>query len=181
MKKIILASSGMFLGLAAYAQQGHTDNVTLNVKLNPIQTLVVNPAQKTVDLTYQSKADYENGVNSLQNDHLEIFSTGGFQVKVKTEGSQLVNNQAGPNGNINANTVQIIPTAGSQAIANAQYDSRLLSTDEQVIVTSTKGAVDKNINIEYKGANANAYIDYYVAGQTPTVYTTTVTYTIYAN
>ncbi len=61
-----------------------SDNVTLNVTLNPIQSLIVNPQQKTVDLTYSTKADYLNGVISKQENHLTVFSTGGFEIKVKS-------------------------------------------------------------------------------------------------
>ncbi|WP_156104487.1 hypothetical protein [Chryseobacterium populi] len=45
-------------------------------------------------------------------------------------------------------------------------------------MTSSNGGVDKKISVEYKGAGANAYLDNYVAGQDPTVYTTELTYTI---
>lgn len=177
MKNTFLPTLVMLLGFAVTAQ---TDNVTLNVRLKPIQTLVVNPMQKTVNLDYTSEADYENGVSSLQVDHLEVFSTGGFQVKVKSSGDELTNSQAGVNGNIAANTIQIIPTAATNAIPGAAYESISLSSNEQTIVSTVKGAVAKKVNVEYKGANANAYIDYYVADQNPTVYTTTLTYTIIA-
>jgi hypothetical protein len=54
MKKFILLSFA-FLGFATVNAQTY---VTLNVKLKPVQTLVVNPAQTTVDLVYDSKAKY---------------------------------------------------------------------------------------------------------------------------
>ena len=57
------------------------------------------------------------------------------------------------------------------------------SADSQIVagvVNRPHGAVDKTINIEYKGADANTYINHYIAGQTPTVYTTELTYTIVA-
>lgn len=79
MKKIILTSLMLAFGIIAQAQNSNTGHVTLNVKLNPIQTLVVNPAQETVDLEYSSKDDYANGVTSgALTDHLSVFSTGRF-------------------------------------------------------------------------------------------------------
>lgn len=170
MKKIILASI-LMLGLVTVNAQ----NVTLNVNLKPIQTLVVTPAQKVVNLNYTTTDDYKNGVSSTNADHLTIYSTGGFQVKVK---SANVNMQNGGK-TIDVNTIQIKATAGTDGVAGAQYTQNVqLSNTEATLVTSTKGGVDKKISIEYKGAGANAYIDNYIAGQNPTVYTTELTYTI---
>ncbi|WP_332453862.1 hypothetical protein [Chryseobacterium aquaticum] len=170
MKKIIITSIAI-LGVVAVKAQ----NATLNVRLKPIQTLVVNNAQKIVNLDYITKDDYANGVSSLNADHLNIFSTGGFQVKVKSANSALQNG----NKNIQANTIQIKATAGSDAVNGAQYAQNVqLSANETTLVSSSNGGVDKKISIEYKGAGANTYLDNYIAGQDPTVYTTELTYTI---
>jgi len=171
MKKIILSSMMIAFGIAAQAQ-----NVTLNVKLNPIQTLVVNPAQETVDLEYHTKTDYASGVSSgTLADHLTVFSTGGFAVSVQASGSELVSTAAGTNGNIAANSIQIVPFYTDGVVTTVA-----LSQNNQTILTSTFGAVDETIDIEYKGSGANAYINNYVASQSPTVYTTELTYTIVA-
>jgi hypothetical protein len=170
MKKIILASF-ILLGFVKVNAQ----TVTLNVKLKPIQTLVVNPSQKEVNLEYITEADYTNGVASVNADHLTIYSTGGFQVKVKSADATMINGTK----NIQVNTIKVIPTAGSNKMDNALYGTGInLSNTETTLVTSTTGGVNKKINIEYKGAGADAYINNYIAGQNPTVYTTTLTYTI---
>lgn len=170
MKKIILASI-LMLGLVTVNAQ----NVTLNVNLKPIQTLVVTPAQKVVNLNYTTTDDYKNGVSSTNTDHLTIYSTGGFQVRVKSANATMQNGGK----TIDANTIQIKATAGSDAVNGAQYTQNVqLSNTEATLVTSTKGGVDKKISIEYKGAGANTYIDNYIPGQNPTVYTTELTYTI---
>lgn len=182
MKKLFITSLTMVCGIAAVAQT-NTDNVTLNVKLNPIQTLVVNAQQKTVNIDYTTKDHYKDGVSSKQANHLNIFSTGGFEVKVKSSGSELTNQgTAGPNGNIDVATINIVATQAAQnSLADAQYGQNVtLSNNEGIIVSSTKGARDKNIDIEYKAAGNDAYLDKYVANQTPTTFSTVVTYTIYA-
>lgn len=179
MKKFIVASLALGIAITSQAQTNN-GTVTLNVKLNPIQTLVINNGQKEVNLEYKTETDYANGVKSKQDNHLEIYSTGGFEVRVKSSGSELTTNQSGPNGNIKSNSITIVPSAGSQGVEGAQYTSKPLSADDQAIVTATKGGVKKNVSIEYQGAGADAYINNYVAGQNPTVYTTTVTYTILA-
>ncbi|MGN7707266.1 hypothetical protein [Chryseobacterium sp. 22543] len=171
MKKYIVASMSLFGFIAFKAQQ----NVTLNVRLKPIQTLIVNPSQKVVNLDYKTKDDYANGVSSVNADHLSIYSTGGFQVKVKGANVAL---QSGAK-NIQANTIQIKASAGTEVLNGAQYAQNIqLSANDAILVTSANGGVDKKINIEYKGAGANAYLDNYIAGQDPTVYTTELTYTI---
>ncbi len=170
MKQFLIAAAGLFAFANANAQ-----NVTLNVKLKQIQTLVVNTSQKVVNLEYVTKDDYVNGVTSVNPDHLNIYSTGGFQVKVKSANAAMQNGGK----SIQANTIQIKATAGSEAVNGAQYSQNVqLSANESTLVTSTTGGVNKKISIEYKGAGANAYLDNYVAGQDPTVYTTELTYTI---
>lgn len=172
MKKIILASI-MIIGFA----KANAQDVTLNVRLKPIQTIVINKSQKDVNLDYSTKDDYKNGVSSTNANHLSIYSTGGFQVKVKSATSALNNTASGKN--IDVNTIGIVASAGSEAISGAQYAQNIkLSATETTLVSSSNGAVDKNINIEYKGAGADSYIDKYVASQNPTVYTTQLTYTI---
>ncbi|MEA5044149.1 MAG: hypothetical protein VB075_06160, partial [Petrimonas sp.] len=41
-----------------------TDNVTLNIKFKPVQSITVNPAQKTVDLKYYTLENYRDGVST---------------------------------------------------------------------------------------------------------------------
>ncbi|WP_294201090.1 MULTISPECIES: hypothetical protein [Chryseobacterium] len=171
MKKFIFAA----FSLIGFATVNAQNTVTLNVRLKPIQTLVVNTAQKTVNLDYNTKDDYANGVTSTNADHLTIYSTGGFQVKVKTAGAALLNGTK----TIQANTIQVKASAGSDPVNGAQYSATApLSATETTLVTSTAGGVDKKISVEYKGSGANAYLDNYVAGQNPAIYTTELTYTI---
>ena len=169
MKKLIIASF-IVLGLSTVQAQ----NVTLNVKLNPIQTLVVNNGQ-TVNLEYSSKDHYKNGVTFTNNDHLNIYSTGGFQVKVKSATASLNNGTK----NIEAKSILLTATAGTDGITSATYSKNVeLSTAEALLVSSTIGGVNKNISVAYKGAGGDAYVNNYIAGQTATVYTTELTYTI---
>ncbi|AZA60394.1 MULTISPECIES: hypothetical protein [Chryseobacterium] len=170
MKQFLLSAAGLLAFATASAQ-----NVTLNVRLKPIQTLVVNTSQKVVNLEYVTKDDYQNGVTSENPDHLNIYSTGGFQVKVKASNAAMQNGGK----SIATNTILIKASAGSDVLNGAQYSQDVqLSGSESTLVTSTSGGVNKKINIAYKGAGANAYINNYIAGQDPTLYTTELTYTI---
>lgn len=153
----------------------NAQNVILNIKLNPIQTLIVNSTQREVDLVYSTESHYSDGVSSLNADHLNIYSTGGFQVKVRSSLASLQNGSK----TINASSIQIKASAGSNPVNNAVYNQNIsLSTGESTIVSSTSGGVNKKINIEYKGAGSDEYVNNYIFGQTATVYTTEVIYTI---
>lgn len=170
MKKFIFTALAL-VGFGALSAQ----TVTLNVRLKPIQTLIVNTAQKTVNLDYSTRDDYANGVTSTNADHLTIYSTGGFQVKVKSASAALQNGAK----TIQANSIQVKASAGTDPVNGAQYAALTpLSATESTLVTSSVGGVDKKISVEYKGAAANTYLDNYVAGQNPSVYTTELTYTI---
>ena len=171
MKQFLFAAAALFAFATASAQ-----NVTLNVRLKPIQTLVVNTSQKVVNLDYATKDDYANGVKSTNPDHLNIYSTGGFEVKVKAGNASMQNGGK----SISTNTIQLTATAGSVAVDGAQYSQnvQLTSGSESTLVTSTNGGVNKKISIEYKGAGGDTYINNYIAGQDPTLYTTELTYTI---
>lgn len=153
----------------------NAQTAALHVKLRPIQTLTVHTAQANIDLEYVTAADYNEGVTAMKQDHLTVYSTGGFQVKVKSAEASM---QTGGR-TMQMNSIGMKASAGSEQISGAQYAQNVqLSNQETVLMTSTIGAVDKKINVEYHGAGGNAYIDNYIAGQNPTVYTTTLTYTI---
>jgi len=179
MKKIILTTAVVFLSLATSFAQNQSDNATLNVKLNAIQTIEVNAAQKTVDLIYNSAEDYSKGVSLEQTDHLKIYSTGAFFVTVKSD----VNDIKRTNGKetIAASTIKIKASDGAtNKLSGATVGEASLSTTPTNIISSGVGGVNKNFNITYSGMGADAYVNKYFNDETPTTYSTIVTYTIAA-
>ncbi|WP_367913825.1 hypothetical protein [Leadbetterella sp. DM7] len=184
MKKTILAAvtliSVVFVG-TANAQT--TADVTVNIKLQPVYTLVVNPGQNTINLVYTTKNDYANGVSSLaQANHLTVFSTGGFVINAKTGGDFTNAKDAEV---IEASTVSVVATDGSAAPVGGDltYTKQNLSNSDKQIIKSTKGGRDKNFNITYEGAGDDAYINMFSKGRdaSENVYKATVTYTIVAD
>lgn len=148
------------------------NSVSLNVNLYPIQSLVINPNQQDVVLNYITKEDYDKGVQSEQTDHLTIYSTGGFQIRVNS----IVNSSKNPP----LNSLSIAPSPGSKPITknNVSYVAKSLSEVEQSIITSTTGGIDKNFNISYKGSGNNMYVEYYDSSTIPKNYTYNIVYTI---
>ena len=73
-KNVILVASVIISGIlnvsGVFAQDVKSDQVTLNIKLQPIQTITVNHAE--VNIEYKSKDDYNSGLISNQTNHFTI-------------------------------------------------------------------------------------------------------------
>lgn len=178
MKNLIALAALAFGIVSVSAQQS-----IVNVKLYPIQTIVVNPGNKTVDLEYHSEADYNAGVDKDVQDHLTVYSTGAFAVSVKSDQATLTNADASITESINASDIYVTASTGStNGLATATYNSAVSLTETaQELFSSSTGGVNKNFNVNYAAkGDLNAYVNKYFNAQNPTVYTTTVTYSIEA-
>lgn len=182
-KFVVLAAlivSGILFNVSnANAQK--SDNVTLNIKLTPIQTITVNPASdhQTVDLEYKSVSDYAEGKTAVRPDHLEIFSTGGFSVSFKASAENFTTSTG--TGTIAVGEVSIFAENGSNVLGSEKYDGGQLTVGGTTLLSSNTGGRDLNYNVTYDNTagNEDAYIDHISKGKEAT-YTTEVTYTIVA-
>lgn len=153
---------------------------TLNVKLYPIQTIVIG-GNNTVNLEYKTKDNYLNGVTSDMKDHLVVYSTGGFAVKVKSENEDLVYTKDALTSKIAANTINLQATLGTGNELNAStMNNVVLSNENKNLISSNVGGTELKFNVAYNGKGNNDYVNKYYNVETPNVYTTTVTYTIEA-
>ena len=174
-KNVIAAGVAVFICAAAHAQTGNSDVVTVNLKLNPIQTLIVNPSQKTVDLVYVTKEDYGNGVQATLQDHLQVYSTGGFNITAQTSGSVF---QGGEGDLPIGGTIGLIPREGTtKPVPGTGYLIPDLNTAPLNVIEATTGTNDGTFNMTYWGIGQDFLRDYYKAG-TDNTFTTQVTYTI---
>lgn len=179
MKKVILFAAILFAGVSVASAQTNPNETTLNVRLYPIQTLVVNPIQNNVNLDYKTTDNYSKGVASLQQDHLKIYSTGAFIVQVASSTNDIV--RVGGTETISASTLKVKAEVGTTNPLSGQTLAEVgLSTTATNLINSGTGGVDKNFNITYSGLDLNGYVNNYFDNENPTVYTTTVTYTIAA-
>lgn len=179
-----------FLALAAFTfatvftfnanAQSDYDQVTLNVRLYPIQTIVVNAGQKTVNLDYITVENYSDGVSLEQQDHLSVYSTGGFAVNVKSSSSTLESIHNDVTENINASDIKVTPALGTSALSGSTLNAINLTDQNQVLISNSIGGVDKTFNITYEAAGADAYVNKYFDVENPTTYSTYVVYTIEA-
>ncbi len=157
-----------------------TATATLNVKLYPIQTIVI--GGNTVDLEYKSKEDYSKGVTKTMNDHLTVYSTGGFAVNVKSEDENLVFTKDGTTDKIAVSTINLQASLGSNTtLTAATFNKNVVLTNSYASLFSSKvGGTDLKFNVAYNGKGNNDYVNKYYNVENPNVYTTTVTYTIEA-
>lgn len=180
-KNILVLAALIFssiLNVKGLFAQTTTDDVTLNIVLNPIQSIVVNPAtdHKKVDLVYLTMEDYNDGVQAVKEKHLTVFSTGGFQVKVNS-GKYLTNGTT----NINASDVTVIATnVKGNNVANTATTPVSLGSEQTLISSETGGrSLEYNVTYNNELENNDVYLNLYKKGGTNT-FTTTVTYTIAA-
>ena len=178
MKKILLFTAILFASITMVTGQTASDEATLTVRLHAIQSIVVNPIQKINFLDYITTDNYKDGVSLVREDHLTIFSTGAFIVQVASDVNEIQSVGSGI-GTISASTIKIKAEKGStQPLGGTTLGNISLSTTATNLISSSIGGVDKNFNITYSGLGANGYVNSYFNGENPTVYTTTVTYTI---
>lgn len=159
-----------------------SDNVSLNVRLSPIQTIEVNTSQRIVNIDYVTRADYEQGVSNTQADHIKIYSTGGFIVSVNSLDDHIESNYSVSSTSkemINASGITVRASDGSNPLSGAIYSANVpLSKEGSVLFSKGTGGVDKNFNITYTADNLDAYVNKQVNGEVETIYNTTVVYTI---
>lgn len=175
----LIILSGILNVNSVFAQTtNNTDNVTLNIKLNPIQTIQVNPDQKTVDIVYSEIDDYQNGLFVNKLDHLQIFSTGGFEVKVNSA-DKLTNDKG---KEILASDITVLATPGTGNRLEMEEREAVALGSEQTLIASKIGGRDLKYNVTYNNAlsEEDKYLNLYDKDAN-NIFTTEVTYTIIAN
>ncbi|MDM1138122.1 hypothetical protein [Empedobacter sp. R132-2] len=160
-----------------------TAQATLNVVLYPIQTIVIG-GDNTVNLEYISEKDYLNGVTAKMDNHLIVYSTGGFAVKVKSENENLeYTSKDGKTRKIRTNTINLKASLGTGNILNSsKFSSVVLDKSDKNLISSNVGGTNLKFNVAYSGKGNNDYVNKYYNVEKPNtnIYTTTVTYTIEA-
>jgi len=181
--KIILPTlTLLILGYSNFSSAQTTGNTTLNVVLNDVRSIKVNPAQTNVSLIFNNASDYTNGVSSNQASHLEITSTGGFVVKVKSSGPSLINGS----NSIPVNTISLTPTvtasqnsnlvgatASTGGVVIRTVSTTTLSATDAQFINSPTGGTKIFYDVKYTSSGGPNYIN-----KPAGTYTTTITYSI---
>lgn len=160
----------------------NSDQVTVNLKFKPVQSIVVNSDSKTVDLEYTTKENYRDGVSKTITDHLIVFSTGGFVVSVNAKNEDFVRTGDG-GGEIPVSDVKLSVVNGSTSNPESTSDEGVaLSTTPTTLITSEVGGNELKYSVTYNSAGSGyKYINNYIHpdnSESGSVYTAEVIYTI---
>ena len=152
---LIVASLFSVNSVMAESTPSETDQVTVNIKLNPIQTITVN--HESVLIEYITKDDYNDGVSKKMDNHLTVFSTGGFEVQVKANSNFIRSEET---DYIPASDVIIRPTALDGYTVS---ETNLEVNSYKPIITSENGGRDISFGITYDNTQGGGdkYIDKY--------------------
>lgn len=180
---ILFAAVAFTFGAANVFAEGTPANegkVNLSIEIHPIQTLIIKNSPN-VALEYKTKENYDQGVSKKIDDHIQIYSTSGFEVKAKTNNPNLVGTGTNTNKTIATTDISLTPENGSSSLqVGGLTTANLSGTSEVLVITSQTGGVDKTFDITYAAKGNNEYINHFVKGENPTIYNTEVTYTIVA-
>lgn len=163
----------------AQTTTSNIDQVTVNIMLNPIQAILVNSSQDVVNIVYDGIDDYEDGVSTVLEEHLSVFSAGPFAVSVKVDGDFSDDD----NNTIDAGNVTIIPTSSSGVTEGLTLTSVSLTLGDQKIITSTEGGNGLKYDIKYDNTAGKdfTYMPKYTLQSGTQTYSATVTYSITAS
>lgn len=173
----------LFFSTGKISGQTNSDGVTLNIRFKPVQTITIQPSQKSVDINYSTQENYNNGVSVTLDDHVSVFSSSGFQIKVEAGSDNFEN--AGGDKTIPVSDVVINASAGSGNHNSNTYSSVPLSAMPVSLITSESGGRDLKYSITYDNSaagSAGAYEgNYATSGNDETVYNAEITYSITPN
>ena len=162
-----------------------SDAVVVNLKFAPIQSIQVNPDQKTVNFVFDSPEDYTDGLSEaektqLKTDHLTVYHSGPFNVKVKSLG--FVNNGTTLAETNHVNIIATIGTNSAVTTDDVTYaEVSLAATDGADFINSTKGGMGFTFDVTYDHVgDITKYINHDF-NSTEKTYVATVTYEIFSN
>lgn len=173
-KKTMFLVLSMVMTISIVAAQTQ-NSVKVNIQFNQIQLITINPSQKTINIEYNTIHDYSNGVESLQKDHLKVFSTSSYEVSVKAlhpEIRNVNNTDFIPNSSLQLGI--ILPKGNSDGISFSTIQVDQLGKN---IISSMRPSLETTFDIAYKSTGDLDYIKKVNDGK-PTPYSTEIIYTI---
>ena len=151
-----------------------------------VRSIKINPSQNVIALNFTTTNDFTNGISLLQNSHLEVISTSGYLIKVRTSSANLVNAA----NKIPVNTITLTPalniSSGATTSSASQSGSStqssiysfpvILAPNPKLMVESSIGASRTIFNVSYTASGGQEYMNKATGN-----YTTTITYSIEPN
>lgn len=155
---LVLVSSSI---VAVYAQ---SSSVRLNVVLNHVNHLVVNPAQAVTTLSYNTVEDYKNGVEVVQKEHLTVFSTSAYVLNVKLANQDFARVGGGSNEDVNVSlpniSVSAMPSSANPSPNLTLSPATALGIVDHNLVSSTAPSFNTIFDVSYRGPGSNEFVKY---------------------
>lgn len=180
-KNLFFVSALILFGLTNVNSAKAQDQVTVNLKFKPIQTIMVNDGLEEVNFLYETPDNYQSGIAPIKVfDQLTVNSSGPFIVNVVS--TDFVTDVVGYEP-IPASDMTVIAEKGTgnhRTGTSYVTPSVELSTGQVPFITSTGGGMGLNFNVQYENTGFDeTYVDMLTNAET--TYTATVTYTITSN
>ncbi|MBE8719307.1 hypothetical protein [Sphingobacterium pedocola] len=160
--------------LTVTAQQ----SARVHVVLHRVQNLTVNPTQQTTTLTYKTLDDYQNGVEVLQKEHLNVFSTTGYVVKVRLGAPRYHQLIAGNEEQVDMPAIRI----SAQSVAAqplTEFTPQFAGATNETIISNRSASMTEVFDVRYQGPGNNV-MSRFVQGAEVTELSNTVVYSIEA-
>jgi hypothetical protein len=160
----------------------NTDNVTVNIKFTPIQTIEVNGDQNVVNFVYDNIETYQSGAEPVEYPrHLKINSSGPFVVNV---GSTDFTGGLSGKTILASDVAVLVAESSGNPIDDYDFVStelRLSNSPQPLITSPTKGGMNLEFDVTYSnpGGENGKYLEGYLKDEEVT-YTADVTYEIIA-
>ncbi|MBD1429750.1 hypothetical protein [Sphingobacterium litopenaei] len=147
MRGLILLLGIIILGINNLLAQ---PSVRINIVLNHVQNLTINPDQQVVNLNYNTLDDYRTGVEVTKNAHLSVFSTTPYEVKVKLANNEFVKLGSEDEDRVSMPDIQVSPVSTTQN-SDVEFSTSILTTEGRKIISSSVPTTSAVYNIQYKG------------------------------
>lgn len=147
MRGLILLLGIIILGINNLLAQ---PSVRINIVLNHVQNLTINPDQQVVNLNYNTLDDYRTGVEVTKNAHLSVFSTTPYEVKVKLANNEFVKLGSEDGDRVSMPDIQVSPVSTTQN-SEVEFSTSVLTTEGRKIISSSVPTTSAVYNIQYKG------------------------------
>ncbi|WP_149914173.1 hypothetical protein [Sphingobacterium cavernae] len=147
MRGLILLLGIIILGINNLLAQ---PSVRINIVLNHVQNLTINPDQQVVNLNYNTLDDYRTGVEVTKNAHLSVFSTTPYEVKVKLANNEFVKLGSEYEERVSMPDIQVSPVSTTQN-SEVEFSTSVLTTEGRKIISSSVPTTSAVYNIQYKG------------------------------
>lgn len=181
MKKLFLFAAILFAGVSVVKadEPQSSDQTKLTVTLNTIQSISV--GQDDVSIEYSTIEHYAKGNSSIvYSDHLNVYSTGGFDVKVKYDLDGVTSDSytATTDGTYEGTAKSLFESIKAVVVDGTAEKGVNLTTGGLSLITSDTGGTDLKYNVRYDGAGGE-YMNYTRANAR--TFVANVTYSIIPN